>query len=341
MQTTDTPNKELSEHSMRPLYFIERHKRILLRILSVIVLLFVVLYALFIGPPHDFATKHTVTVPPGTTLNEAATLLKEERIIRSAWWYKVFNVLSGNQSRIQAGDYYFHTPASLFEVTARLTTADYGLTPMVTRIPEGATIFSIADLMESQFERFDKEKFIERALKEEAEGYLFPDTYYFLPNVTEKEVYQTLRETFDTRIETIASDIEAFGKPLEDIVIMASLIEKEAADDFEERQTIAGILWSRIDIGMALQVDAVFPYINGKNTYELSLEDLEIDSPYNTYKYPGLPIGPIANPSLESILAAVTPIDTDYLFYLHDRAGNIYYSITFENHRENKFRYLR
>ena len=96
----------------------------------------------------------------------------------------------------------------------------------------------------------------------------------------------------------------------------------------------------RLELGIALQVDATFKYTVGKNTFELSTDDLKVDSPYNTYTRLGLPVGPISNPGLNSILAAVTPTESDYLYYLHDRDGNIYYAETFDEHKNNKARYL-
>jgi len=121
---------------------------------------------------------------------------------------------------------------------------------------------------------------------------------------------------------------------------MASILEKEARRS-ETRKAISGVLWNRIEIGMPLQVDAVFPYINGKNTFQLTYDDLEIDSPYNTYKYPGLPIGPIANPGLSSIQAAITPTESENLFYLSDYDGNTYFSQTFDQHKRYKAQYLQ
>jgi len=120
---------------------------------------------------------------------------------------------------------------------------------------------------------------------------------------------------------------------------MASLLEEEARA-LETRRIIAGILWNRIKLGMLLQVDAVFPYIIGKNTYEVTLDELQVDSPYNTYKYPGLPVGPISNPGLSAIKASVTPIESKYLFYLSDKAGRMYYAENFEKHKENRIMYL-
>ena len=120
---------------------------------------------------------------------------------------------------------------------------------------------------------------------------------------------------------------------------MASLLEKEARTT-ESRRIIAGILWKRLEIGMLLQVDAVFGYIINKGSLQLTLEDLSIDSPYNTYRYKGLPIGPIANPGLDSLQAATMPILTDYLFYLSDKEGTMHYSETFEEHKRKKRLYL-
>jgi UPF0755 protein len=152
-------------------------------------------------------------------------------------------------------------------------------------------------------------------------------------------ILSVFSNSFHTHVSKIQSQITAFGKPVPEVLTMASLLEKEAADT-QSRRTIAGILWKRIQSGMPLQVDAVFPYILGKNSYELTREDLKVDSPYNTYKYTGLPVGPIANPSLDSILAAVTPIKTNYVFYLSDRQGNFHFATTYEQHLANKKKYV-
>jgi len=299
------------------------------------------LYALFIHPPVNFPTRHTFTVSGGAPIGSVAASLKEEGLIKSPFLFKVLTILTESNSGIFAGDYYFDEGENVLSLVKRMTSGDFNLTPTSVFIPEGSTIFEIAQILGDKFTKFQSEKFIERAVGEEAEGYLFPDTYQFLPNVSEKKVFKTMRDNFDSKVADIQEEIDAFDASFKDIVIMASLIEKESTDDFEERRIISGILWSRISIGMALQVDAVFPYINGKNTYELSTEDLSIESPYNTYTNAGLPIGPIANPSLESIIAAIDPEPSDYLFYLHDDEGGVHYSTNFEDHKANKFRYLR
>jgi UPF0755 protein len=116
---------------------------------------------------------------------------------------------------------------------------------------------------------------------------------------------------------------------------------EEEARTFATWQTIAGILWKRLDEGMPLQVDAVFPYIFGDRPYDLTNGDLLTDSLYNTYKYAGLPPGPITNPGVVAIRAAVTPIETPYWFYLSDADGNMHYAVTHDEHLQNREKYLR
>jgi len=199
------------------------------------------------------------------------------------------------------------------------------------------TILQIAKILKLNFESFDEEFFLR--LAKDKEGYLFPDTYQFLPNVNPIEVIAVMERTFNNKIKEFLPEIEAQGKTVHDIIVMASIIEEEARTQ-ETRNIISGILWTRIDIGMPLQVDAVFPYIMGKNTFQLTLEDLQVDSPYNTYKYKGLPPGAISNPGISSIMASVRPVKTQYLFYLSDMNGDMHYSNNFESHKRNKAVYL-
>jgi len=290
-----------------------------------------------LAPPGNFPVGSIITIEEGATLSEISSQLEEENVIKSPMMFEFFSNLLMNGRGVMAGGYFFENDYSVMRVVWRTIKGICGITPTRVVIIEGWTIFNIADKLENEFKGFKKKKFIK--LAEDEEGYLFPDTYYFLPNVTPEIVIKAMKDNFDKKIEEIAIEIEESGKTLEEIVIMASILEKEART-LKSKQKISGILWKRIDINMPLQVDAVFPYINGKNTYQLSLEDLKIESPYNTYANKGLPIGPIANPSIYSLLAAVTPIESDYLFYLSDRAGNMYYAEDFEEHKRNKRLYM-
>src|SRR3989338_8316927 len=121
---------------------------------------------------------------------------------------------------------------------------------------------------------------------------------------------------------------------------MASLLEEEVKST-EDRKLVAGILWKRLSLNMGLNVDAALTYVLGKTSHELTQEDLKYDSPYNTYRYRGLPPGPISNSGLDAILAALRPTSSQYLYYLTDKDGSVHYAKNLEEHKINKFRYLK
>ena len=168
---------------------------------------------------------------------------------------------------------------------------------------------------------------------------MFPDTYFFRPGESTEAILSVFDNTFHNKINKIQKEITASGHTLAELLTMASILEKEASKT-KDRREIAGVLWQRIKTGMPLQVDAVFPYILGKNTFQLNLDDLKTDSPYNTYKYKGLPPGPINNPGIDSILAAATPIKSKYVYFLSDKSGNFHYAVTYAQHLANKKKYL-
>ena len=196
-------------------------------------------------------------------------------------------------------------------------------------IPEGYTVRQMGELFE-KVGLFLKEEFLVLAQKEE--GYLFPDTYRFFRKTTPEKVIEKMKKNFEEKIKDLSVN--------RDTIIMASIIEKEIHDT-EDRKVVSGILWRRIKEEIGLQVDASLNYVLGKTSAELTADDLKIDSPYNTYKYRGLPVGPIANPGLDAILAAINPTESPYLFYLSDKDGVTHFARNFEEHKANKLRYLR
>ncbi|HZJ40958.1 MAG TPA: endolytic transglycosylase MltG [Candidatus Saccharimonadales bacterium] len=180
------------------------------------------------------------------------------------------------------------------------------------------------------------------------EGFLFPDTYRVYDDASAIDVVDKMLANFDKKLTTqMRTDIAAQGKTIYEIVIMASLIEKEAPINYSDPENktariVADIFWGRLKIGQALQSDATLTYFLGDNSPSHSGADLEIDSPYNTYKYRGLPPTPICNPGLRAIQAAIYPIKTDYNYFLTSRDGkNIYYAKTYEEHLNNKYKYLK
>lgn len=293
-------------------------------------------YGLYLSPPSQFPTNDLIVIPKGISVREAGGILSEKRIIRSTALFSVI-VKTFSRNGVIAGGYLFNEKENLITVAKRLAVGDHQLNTIKVTFPEGITVKEAAKICEKQLPLCKGEEFI--ALASQSEGYIFPDTYFFLQSTTAEEVFQTMKETFTRRLDPLEQEIRAYGKDLKQIVVMASIIEKEA-QNFEDRQKIASILWKRLSIGMPLQTDSTLDYITNKNTYELTKDDLATTSPYNTYKYKGLPPTPIASPGLESIKAVLSSYPTKYLYFLSDRIGNFYYAENYDVHLLNKKRYL-
>ena len=315
----------------------ENTNRRTLVIASVLAAVLLLPYLLFMRPPSVFPADELIEISEGMTLREIAEFLKDNQVIISPALFKVTVYALGRERDIKFGDYYFKTPVNVFRVARALSYGVYGLEPIRIRVPEGSMARDIAPMFAAHLERFNEERFLRNTAQ--MEGHLFPDTYFFLPNADDRLVLRTLRQSFDTHVAEFEQEITAFGRPLEDIVIMASILEREARNMYDRRM-IAGVLWKRLEMDMPLQVDAVFLYSLGKATFELTSADLSSDSPYNTYRFKGLPPTAIGNPSLDSLRAAITPIENDYLFYLADRNNVTHYSKTHEEHVEKKRIYL-
>jgi UPF0755 protein len=306
-------------------------------IFSLIIAGLMIVAAFVFVSPATFPRHSVFIVNEGESVTAVTEALQRHGYINHPFVFKILVSILGGRKGVLAGNYFFRERVGMLEIAWRFTKGQYGLEPIRLTIPEGFTTREIAALLEDNFPKFNKEEFLSIAAGKE--GRLFPDTYFFPPDIKAAQVVKALEDNFENRITTIASEIESFGRPLNEVLIMASLLEEEARTA-ESRRRIAGILWRRLEIGMPLQVDAVFNYIMGKNTYQLTLDDLAIDSPYNTYRYKGLPPGPITNPGLDSIRAAIHPIPSDYLYYLSDREGNMHYAVTHEEHVRNKAKYL-
>ena len=291
---------------------------------------------LFIAP-RDFPAGSVVEITPGQSLQSITISLHDKNIIRSPLVFRSLVILFGGEKKVSAGDYLLEEPQGTFSLAKRFVKGRFGIDTTKITIPEGWNIFQIADYLEKNLILFNKKDFVELARNKE--GYLFPDTYFVSGSVNPSEIINMMENNFLKKITSIQKQILAFKHTEREIITMASILEGEALP--KDRNVVAGILWKRLDLGMPLQVDSTFSYINGKNTYELTLEDLKIDSLYNTYKYRGLPPGPISNPGLEAIISAITPIKTKYLYFLTERDGTIHYAKTFEEHKRNKELYLK
>lgn len=178
------------------------------------------------------------------------------------------------------------------------------------------------------------------------EGYLFPDTYRIFSSSSPEEIITKMLGNLDKKLTPkMRQDIEKQGKTIHEIMTMASIIEKEAPiyaqSNGEAAEIIAGIFWNRINIGMGLQSDATLSYIFDDNNPVHSGSELEVDSSYNTYKYRGLPPGPICNPGLIAIKAAIYPANTSYYYFLTTPDSKVYYAKNYDEHLKNKYKYLK
>ncbi len=315
-----------------------KHIKYIAGVLVTIFVLFFLIYNTAYKPPYDFPYGSLIKIQKGQNLSEIADYLENKSVIRSAFLYRtIIRVISGDEN-VLSGDYFFSIPVSIFAVANRTTQGRFGLKPVRITLPEGVTVSEISEVFNSKLPSFPTKKFLK--LAKDKEGYLFPDTYFFLPNVSPEQIIKELSDNFNDKMNGLNKKIENSGRTIKEIIIMASIIERETITD-KDRRLVSGILWKRIKIGMPLQVDATFAYINGKGTFQLSLKDLKIDSPYNTYKYKGLPIAPIANPGIYSIVAALEPEESPYFYYLSDKKGIIHYAKNFAGHKRNKRKYLR
>ncbi len=298
----------------------------------VLVAVFVIFFRQYMSAPKNFPAPYQLTIESGQTLFSVSSELRRDGVIRSSRMFELWMIALGSEKNVSEGEYYFAKPVSSLEIALRISGKQFGIDRKRVTFPEGFTNKQMADRLAATFPDFDATLFL--TLAKGSEGYLFPDTYGFFPSVTPDAVLATLKRTFTTKLAPLADDIERSGRSERDIIIMASIIEKEANGP-EDRAIVSGILWKRLDQGIPLQVDAPFLYTLGKESKELTMTDLTTNSPYNTYRNKGLTPTPIGNPGLASIEAAINPVSSPYLYYLHDETGVIHYAATYTEHKKN------
>lgn len=303
-----------------------------------IAFLFSIFYFLCIFSPSDFPKGSIVVISSGENLKKITQDFKQKHIIKSAVVFQSLVIVLGGEKRVMAGDYLLQNSENAVVLAYRIVHGDFGMSEVKVTIPEGFSVADISNLLEQKLVRFNRDQFLKDT--QHLEGYLFPDTYFFPPTASSSDIVLRMKNNFNMKIEPLRVDITQSGHSESDIVKMASILEGEATST-TDRQIVAGILWNRIKQKLPLQVDATFKYINGKTTETLTLDDLKINSPYNTYVYRGLPPTPINNPGIDSISAAMHPIQTKYMYFLTGKDGVMHYAVTFDEHKNNKEKYLR
>jgi UPF0755 protein len=257
-----------------------------------------------------------VHVRYGQSVSSVSLELKSKNIIRDDFIFKVFVKLFKSGGGVVAGDYLIYKHSPVWIVAWQIARGHHNIEPIKVTIREGLNNEQLANLLKEKLTSFDKDLFLEKI--NDKQGYLFPDTYFFFTLDTTEEIINKLSNNFENKIKNIESSIKKSGKSLSDIITMASILEGEA-EGKGDIETISGILWKRIYLGMPLQVD--------------------VDK--STYTTKGLPLGPLNNPGLVSIDASMNPQNSPYLYYLHDKNGKVHYAVTFEEHKRNISKYLK
>lgn len=307
------------------------------KITKIIVLTIIVIFAMAVAYIIPYIAKENRTVevliPKGASPHKISKILKDSDVITSQKIFLALVKYYGYSTKLQAGLYDFNTKDSLGTIINKIKNGESK--NIKVTIPEGFNIKRIAQVL-SEHNICDEQKFIDLAQKQNMEGYLFPNTYFLLPQMMEQEVINVMNEDFN-RFWTKEKQerLKQINKSQRDVVILASIVEKEAIAD-SERPIIAGVFLNRLSKGMRLESCSTVLYAMGINKERLSFEDLKIDSPYNTYKYKGLPPGPICSPGAKAIDAVLYPQITDSLYFVSKGNGTHYFSSTFEQHVKNK-----
>jgi UPF0755 protein len=287
-----------------------------------------------------------VDLPAGTGVAGIAERLTAAGVVPDAWTFRLAARLIGADRRLKAGEYRFAEPASPFEVIDRLERGDVFRRPLT--IPEGLTIVEMSAIVERggldtarSFEKAAAEGSKASAFDPEArtlEGYLFPDTYTFPRHAGAEAVVDAMVAGFGRAFDAgLRAEAAARRMSVREVVTLASLIEKETAQA-EERAIVSGVYHNRLAKGMLLQCDPTVVYAlmrAGQWRGNIQRAHLQMDSPYNTYRYPGLPPGPIASPGRASLEAAVRPAAVPYLYFVSRNDGTHVFAATLAEHARN------
>lgn len=279
-------------------------------------------------------------VNAGDGVKMIAANLSQENLIRSPTAFFLLVKLMGIERNLQAGEFRLNRAMDSRTVAKELT---HGFQDMWVTTLEGWRNEEIAAVLSKNLDIPEGE-----FLKASKLGYMFPDTYLVPQDASAGAVIAIFTEAFNKNVTAdMKADIRASGMTLNEVITLASIVEREGHTN-EDRPVIAGILINRLKAGWPLQTDATLQFALGYQSQEKSWwkktlydEDKKINSPYNTYANPGLPPGPISNPGLASIRAAIYPKKTDYWYYLHDPAGGVHYATTLDEHNANVEKYLR
>jgi UPF0755 protein len=270
--------------------------------------------------PVDFPIGKTFIIEEDESLRSISVRLEKDHYISSALLFRLWVSSIGGDRHVQLGGYFFDKPYVLGAIVKKLTSGKSDMPLVSVTIPEGSTSYEVATLIKKVLPNFSIDIFGEKVFAQNADGRLFPSTYFLLPSTTEERIVSIMTNTFEKKYaeEFKGATLPQPLKNREEIISLAAILEGEAKTP-EDMQIVAGILLKRLDKNMALQVD-VAP---------------------ETYKTKGLPITIINNPGIVAMHAVFNPISTDYLFYLTGKDGTMHYAKTFTEHKQNIKKYLK
>lgn len=328
--------------------------QVVLAVVLVAAVLFAGLYIILQYSDTGSETGNPVTVhiEEGSSAKMIAQVLKENGLIKSEQLFLMKLKSSPYADQLKYGDFNLHTGMSMADMIEKLAGNSDGAKNITLTIPEGFSAEMIA-LRAEELGICGKQDFLDALdddydyaflqdipnnleYKYKLQGFLFPNTYSFLPDTPAHDVVNVLLGEFANQYGKVSGS-NSSGYSLYDVMTVASLVEREAKLK-EEQGTIAGVIYNRLDKDMILQIDATVVYAITDGLYDVDVvlyKDLEVDSPYNTYKYKGLPIGPICNPGIEAIAAAMNPDKNSYLYYHTDETkqdGSHIFTQTLDEH---------
>ena len=282
-------------------------------------------------------------IEKGESLYSVAERLKKLGVVKDVKGFVVLSKILGKEKRIKPGWYYLNTGMEPVEILDKLGSGER--VRIKVTIPEGLTIEQTASILQKRA-KIDSSIFVSLCYDSSLinkfgidgnsiEGYLFPTTYYIPLGEEPAVVIRDMVKTFFKKIIPYIPDIQSRGRKLKEIVIIASMIEKEALLD-REKPIIASVIYNRLKKGMRLQIDATVQYALGEHHERVLFSHLKVNSPYNTYRIKGLPPGPICSPGMKSLEAAIYPAKTDYFYYVAKGDGSHIFSKTFAQHMRAK-----
>lgn len=298
-------------------------------------------------------------IKEGESLFSIAENLKREKLIPGKIYFYYYLKTQGLNTKIIPGHYLLGGQMGIPEIAFRLTQKEDPVKKEIAlTFPEGWNLEKISQRIDAnglnqagdfsaltKNPAYFKEKYGYEFLSDlpknvTLEGFLFPDTYFFAPEATSEEIIKKMLDNFEQKVTPdLKKEILARQRTLYEIVTLASLLEMEVKSQ-EDRELVSGIFWNRIKIGQPLQSCATLAYVLGVNKKQYRWEDTQVVSPYNTYLNQGLPPGPIGNPGMETLRAAIFPKDSNYNYFLSDpQSGNTIFSSSFEEHNQNKIKY--